>query len=1837
MGNYMKINIKIFCVLTMILSAFVTPVKAEGARITVAQAFYELARQNSPEKIMNLLNRGYSIESVDGRGLNPVCLAVTKQNRSAYNLLVRYGAKPKPDCLNKIPQSTYKQFFGTYRPEQKAAYVSDTPYTIGAVALGSGAIAAAYILRGDDGGDSGGGGGGGGDTCDHGTYDKETETCECYPGYGNYGDKSKCYREVDNCQIQIKDKCSACNSGYSLKDNVCYPGIPNCKVQKGDVCTECYSGYGIHGGDGTICYTDIPNCKVQETSTCKECVSGYGTHGGEDQCYKDIPHCLNQSLDKCVQCYPGYSTYGDPNKNVCYHENPCAMYDNTVPVTIGDKVECRCDEDRGYIGEPGSCTQTDEGNYQEGDGNRDEWNNLNELYCHSHGKYTIGIGCQCYRGYTSSDCSQCREGYIEQKGLCYADLNCQNRGEGYIQDGNRCVCDSGYYEYQGTCAAVAQCPSHYEQYAPGPDPDKACRCKANFDENCVSCVSGYVYDAENDSCVQTALKCEDLKPGEKWVGPRCDKCPAQYEITYKEDGTAVCGNKCAENRAPIDQNPTCESCASGYEYDNIDTTCKPNQCTAGVDGWIIDDTGRCVCDEANGYVLSPLGKCVLKGPDIIGIKNSNINNSIIDVSSETCERGFCDIYGMKPTEDVEGNPQEYDVVYNAMSSSGTEQGIINILNDNMTGNKVYGIYSPSTLYNAAAVMGSGAGSGNISAEGTINIIENASTSEIYGLYTDSGDNIYNAYAGNSAAGLASEPNSSSASALIKINKDKYSVGKAIGAQGRGNITNSYAKTFYGTAANTSAEATIEIENKGSGEVIGISGSNPTSKINNSLAYLDSAVSDAISTGNIIVVGNDNTYGIKADGTIANSETQFDKSYNKIGEFKSEGNIEVTTHSDLHNAYGIYMYNTGNQKAEIYNAIGYMSTGNITVTNDRGGSAYGILSELEIYQSEEEGHPKLYNNIYNAFRSSAKYGGDNAAAEGNITLNILGNSNSIQYGIGIYGVGLLSGSDIFNAFANSGSSVKLESVGNININDESTTAAMVIKGIESGGGKTANAYATGQNENTATSVIGNINIDITGSKSGSTIGQAYGMYNAKSSEMVAQVYNAALVDDISSAEGNIKISATGAASPGHIYGIYASKYDVSSETPDKGQEKIVYNAYYNNNDSGEARGKVRGNIEIISPNRSSGSHAEYYGIYVNEGIAYNAYTTNTHSDVVGQIKLDVGGGGNSGVAAGIAGFKSALYNSGTNSLIDVKTSREGSHAYGMKGDDSYLENAATINATSAKGNAYGLYVNKGQAVNNSNGVLNISGKKESYGIYVIADGTETGAAQAINVGTINLNGDGKNVGIYASGSNATVRNSGTINIKGSSVENVCESGDCDAAAIQLANGAKVVNSGTMSSTGDINLTAMGGSVILDTNGQFKAENEIKGELEVASSTVTDTFDEKTILSQALTAASVEDLAVKSNSYLYDAEIESKSDGTYDIVMDKKEFSEITDDKREAQYLTTNYENQRNIELFNALKSASTAEQENKIKSDVMGTSMIPNIAEEELKIQRNLNQKMTDELFKDGGDVKKMIGGEGLYAGRDDHDNLTGYDVYSQSMYALYDKKMDNHYRLGLGMSFTHTNTDYNNDSSRKNFLVQGYVPLTYKNNNGITAISMAQIGYADGEYKRHGYNHTYKADTQAITYGLVNEARYKKDFAQFSVTPFIGLNAIGWYQDDIDEKGNDALALHLDSSNIFSLESALGIYVDKEVEFSVDSKLDMVLGLGYYHEFADPYRGFDAYHGDNMLGTYRLRNKINSRDRGVLSAKVNYDYKDFSIYGEIAQYIEEENPIEIEGGLKYRF
>ncbi|MBR5154564.1 MAG: autotransporter domain-containing protein [Alphaproteobacteria bacterium] len=1954
MFKCMKINNKVKTFVLAIFVGTICGISSAKASISVARAFYELARQNNTQKIESLVYRGYSLESVDEDGYNPVCLSVLRRDKSAYKVLVSYGAKKRPECLEKIPESEYRRFFGVNPIKQSpAVYRSDTPYNTSAVLLGTGAVAAAFVLKGATDGSGGGSGSSGGgkeeetdeenknnetrcppnstykprekkcvcndgydnfgnskscyakiENCSNqslgvcknckdgyvvynnecvlisecpanGYFDPASKSCLCNYGYGHYGDARACYETIDNCANQKKDTCSLCQNNYILSDNKCYAKIAQCKVQDKDICKECNLGFGIHGGNQKACYKDIENCSIQLEDKCTQCINGYGTHGDPFACYKNVDFCIAYNpanREKCTECQSGYITHGD---GICYVEDYCKSYPNTVPLN----GECKCDASRGYVGEPGNCKQVEDGEYAEGDGNRDQWDNVNERYCHSHGVYQEKTGvCECYIGYAGSDCSICDQRvdaqgdnlYIPFDGRCYKNIKCSQE-EHKVQKYDFCVCEKGYIMADGFCIEELTCPLGMEQYI-GEDLESNCQCKTNFipspeGEGCIcpSVENGYLdseytYDMATDSCIKIVFDCtEKNKRGDKWSGENCDVCESKYAITEDETGKR-CGLACAKNRAPIKENQDCSLCAENFDFNDVAGTCVRTECEDGVDGYI-KVNGNCECDEENGYAMTTLGMCEKKLDPLIGLKVSNINNNSIILTNDGQHR---DIYGMKPVLGVEEDGRDiyYESVYNSLNHP---YSLIDIKNNNTGYTKIYGIYSTSDIYNSAGISATD----NIDAKGTIIIADSNSQSVITAIKSNGAKNVYNSFAYN-----ANPENSLvSSTANINISKHNTSNGEVIGIDGYNNIYNSYAATKSGVGANVEATSTINIKHQGIGTVIGINNTSGAGRVNNSFAYLDSAVSDAIAKSTINVEGNSGVYGIIGKSIIVNSETQFNKNYNIVNNFKAVGEINVTGHSGARGeaAYGIYAMSNTLNKSEIYNAMGYNAKGTIKVKNVSGGSAYGIYSETEKYVErdelgnvslDEEGNPVyIYNNVYNAFRSSQVYGGENAAAEGTIALELSGSNDSQHQAIGIFANG-----DVFNSYARSGGDVMLETIGKIEISDTSGSGNMYIKGIEAGGDTVANAYGIGINENTSTNVAGVIKVNKTGLASSTNIAGIY--HNIPNYSKGVKIYNAALINDKSTVMGSIDITVKNR--PYNIYGMYVDR------GAEDGQIKTIYNAYYENNEEIKD-GMVVGNIKISSTSAGNET-ANSYGIYAKDSVVYNAYSTNPDATVIGNITIESKGGMLGGEVVGIygSGVNSKLYNSGKNSTIKVESTGNGwmgkADAYGMKGISSTMRNegsiySAIIEKDNIESQAYGMYVEDGAATNDTsgkitvsgfnknygiyakssidsavtsyvynNGTINVSGGKENYGIYADITPGSIGLINVENNGTINITGNG--AGIYASGEGVTITNTGTINIttQGESPsKTTCTGDNCNNNSAIVLNGATYLNQGALTSSSTIDLDSYNGNIVLAKGGSFVAPDKISGNLNVSTSVVADTFDKTTTLNNALSSNDVNELNVNSESYMYNANLELNKDKNYDITLALKDFKDITSNDL-ARYYELNYENSNNSELFNILKGAKTQNEFNKRENEITGKYVLPNIVEEELKMARGLDNNLVSELFKQQEGVRRIVGGNASKFGRDTTTSLTGYELDSQAMYAIYDKNINNNYRLGLGVSFTQANTDYDNASSRKKLSIQGYLPLTYNLTNKITGVSMARFGYEDGEYTRYGYDSaSFDANLNAISYGLLNELRYDLDLGAVKLTPFIGLNAIGWYYNTAKEQGGSN-SLNILSSHVMSIESALGVYLDKDVKFNEHSNLKMSLGLGYYHEFADPYNSMKA-RLNNSNGSYKLKNSIAQRDRGVISAKINYDYKQFSIYSELMQYLEDEYPIKLDLGLKYNF
>ncbi len=587
---------------------------------------------------------------------------------------------------------------------------------------------------------------------------------------------------------------------------------------------------------------------------------------------------------------------------------------------------------------------------------------------------------------------------------------------------------------------------------------------------------------------------------------------------------------------------------------------------------------------------------------------------------------------------------------------------------------------------------------------------------------------------------------------------------------------------------------------------------------------------------------------------------------------------------------------------------------------------------------------------------------------------------------------------------------------------------------------------------------------------------------------------------------------------------------------------------------------------------------------------------------------------------------------TNWNVNAETKGTGK-AFGIYADASAspvkqnLHNAGTIQVVGENAETLtGIYA-KNYNVDNS-GKITVKGgdKTKAYGIY--ADNSNV-----VNSGEITVEGGEGSYGIYGQ-NHSSVLNTGKISLNG----DICEGENCEnGKQIGLDNTSVLKNSGQIQSTGALNFNKIGGRVLLGKGGSFEAES-LSGKLGVASDVVSEGFKNEYVEENALKGEN-KDLEVESNSAMFRASSRAGAEeGASDVVMNRQAFNTISQSQSIADYLEANYQQEKNEELFQKLKAAETQSAYEKAEAELTGTELIPNFSQENMRVLRNLNATMTDDLLNTEGKDRKVVGYDYQYSERGDKGTLTGYENYANTMYFMYDKELENMLNAGLGMSITQFRSDYEDNSNRKEMMVQVLAPLGYNFKNGLKWQSIGRLGYSDGSYDRRTSNGTFEADLTSWIYGISNALRYSKDLGFATLEPEAQFNVLGYYQNRIREDTNKPLALRADAANNVSVESGFGLFIKRNMAINEYSKLKMKIGGMWYHEFANPYHSLTARH-NGMVGKYRLRdrNGIYNRNRGVLRADVEYDWHSFTFYIVYRQYLEDEDPMAINAGVKYKF
>lgn len=996
---------------------------------------------------------------------------------------------------------------------------------------------------------------------------------------------------------------------------------------------------------------------------------------------------------------------------------------------------------------------------------------------------------------------------------------------------------------------------------------------------------------------------------------------------------------------------------------------------------------------------------------------------------------------------------------------------------------------------------------------------------------------------------------------------------------------------------------------------------------NSYAFLSKAGSAVNGTTGIVINNQSNTDYMRAEG----------------GEIRNNGtltiNNSVSNVNAMHVAEGGSALNYGNEQSGVYGTINVGTSSSATGTNNVG----MLVDGDEAGSATNEG----VINVYSKDSYGMKVDNENGSLINNGTINIMAGATG---SVAMYGEkGTISNGK--KGVINMGVSGTVMKATDATISNEGTitlanTASTAMRITNNGTAQNAasgtinvngsNSYALAADDG-ATATLNNAGtININNGATGS-----YAMYGK----------NATLTNETS---GTINVLQSGTTAMFTQVGKLTNKGKINLAAADaiglyvtEGQAVNDSGAIIDVNSNGKAMNVV-GTGSITNSGTINLNAANAYGLYAqNGGTATNSGTIKLNSSGMaygmygsGGAKLTNNSSINGKAENAYGMYGSNMTNAGTISITGTGTGA----SYGMRSTGGTVSNTSQIEVTASQ--AYGISLTGvGTATNSGTITVTGTGSDTSYGMY------GSGGAKLINNGTINVNStSGTAVGMYATGSGSSITNTGNIVLNGVSIttdySGISSSDDPDTDAtnctsagcgnfIKVENGATFYNNGQVSSASAMNFNLMSaantGTIMLARGGSFEAP-EISGEITAAADIVTE-GNETTYVNENSFVGQDSGIKLNSGSYLFDAYLVTNEAGNQDVVMTMKNFADVVDNDSVANFLSSNYTLGTNMDMYSILKAAGDATSFTTAVAEQMGLNLIPSFAKQNMDIVKAVNRHMSQTLFanQSSNDVRAMFDFVYDYREQDGVNMLSGYEDNAATAYALFDRKYNNNFRYGLGVSFTRYESDYDNGSSRDEVVAQVLAPLIYTT-EGLKAVSMPRLGIGWGEYKRRIGSDESKADVKNYYYGITNEVRKEIDLGTVTLEPTAEFNILGLYQDSTKEKNG----LEVKSANNLSVEGGIGLYARKSFSIMEENDLTLRAGGSWYHEFNNPYQAARARIA-GMLGSYQMDTYDVERDRGIFSVRMDYKHDRFDFYFEANKFLEEDDGYALSAGLGYKF
>jgi len=236
---------------------------------------------------------------------------------------------------------------------------------------------------------------------------------------------------------------------------------------------------------------------------------------------------------------------------------------------------------------------------------------------------------------------------------------------------------------------------------------------------------------------------------------------------------------------------------------------------------------------------------------------------------------------------------------------------------------------------------------------------------------------------------------------------------------------------------------------------------------------------------------------------------------------------------------------------------------------------------------------------------------------------------------------------------------------------------------------------------------------------------------------------------------------------------------------------------------------------------------------------------------------------------------------------------------------------------------------------------------------------------------------------------------------------------------------------------------------------------------------------------------------------------------------------------------------------------------------------------------------------------------GEFTSLGDTSNANGYNLKSAGTTVGVDRRLGEHFVLGLTLGYSHTDIDLSDEGR---LTADGAKIALYAmyHNGGFYTEGLIGAGFNSYDTRRGALNGIASGSTNGTQLDAYYGLGYDVKLGRLTVTPMASMLFTSVGIDGFDERGS-LLPLHIESQHENSLRTRAGVRVACTTEVGA-ARITPSLSAQWQHEFLDTELLLDSRFANGAGSVFSVHGPKIGRDSALLTAAVNVGWSRYSAY-----------------------